>query len=779
MFCTAGLLAVAVLPAGEATIAVGEQGLASVRVDGQELVLDGLPALSAQWPKDDGGSEPARSAAQKGAKAVVVPSAWEAATRTLRRDYGWAQLAVAYATPAAGRVDAVCTVRNTGTRPLRRVAIELARLRAPDLPGWTDSSACSAAEPAILGLKSSLWSGAWLEPPGALRPAMLGLGLDRPSEKQPEQTVRLRIGSGDGKIIVHDVQLDRPIAPGAEDAYAVSLRVGSPGTPLPALIGDAAAAHAKARPATLAWPDRRPILRTFFGGGLPKEQVIANAQDPAAAKRPTEVSAKFREQAVAKVNALIAAAKECDAQGVIMWDMEGGAFPHPTTYIGDPRLIREFNPEMDLLADELMRLCRDAGLPTGVCIRPSRVVFNAGKGTYVHSHSTEKDPCKELADKITYARERWGCRLFYIDTSVFWKPYPGEKEWKSALLPPDLWRELNRRFPDTLLIPEFASGSAYAHMACYGEADMGDWGTNPVLRAIWPDSFRVIVVEDADPWERFDRFVQTVRERNVLMTFGQGSGRVVAVKHIYATARLLDQGPPPAVAAAAPAARITLLGAADEAVRFHAARALGEQPAPGAGTALLRLAADAAAAWPLRRAAVVALRTNPLPEADVPALLALCLDPGANLSIDAGRALAAGGAPAHRVLAAALREAAAKDPGKARQPPFALLAAAAGGSAAPELAAVLREALAALPEKRQRERAAAVEALGRLRDAAAAPLIVPLMESWAGGWQKTCVEAIARIGEEASLARAKALVETVRQTNKDQAYALDGALRAK
>jgi len=341
--------------------------------------------------------------------------------------------------------------------------------------------------------------------------------------------------------------------------------------------------------------------------------------------------------------------------------------------------------------------------------------------------------------------------LFYIDTSVFWKLYPGETEWKSALLPPDLWRDLNRQFPDTLLIPEFATGSAYAHMACYGEADMGDWGTNALLRAIWPDSFRVIVVEDADPWERFDRFVQTVRDRNVLMTFGQGAGgRVAAVKYIYASARLLDQGAPAVVANAAPAARLAQFASLDDAVRFHAARALGEQPAPGAGSALLRLATDAAAVWPLRRAAAVALRANPPPEAELPVLLALCLDASANLALDAGRALAAGGAPAHRALAAA-----------------------------PELATVLRESLVALPEKRQRERAAAVEALGFLRDADAAPLIVPLMESWSGGWQKTCVEAIVRIGEETSLVRAKALVYEVRKTNKDQAFSLEGALRAK
>jgi hypothetical protein len=444
-------------------------------------------------------------------------------------------------------------------------------------------------------------------------------------------------------------------------------------------------------------------------------------------------------------------------------------------------LIAEFNPEMDGVADELMKMLAEANLLSGICLRPSHVLYDDTKGKHWHSHSAQPDPLRELDEKIAYARKRWGCRLFYIDTSVFWKPYPPDQKWEASFISPDIWKTLAAKYPDALLIPESVVPNCQAHTAPYTEADMGGYSLSEPIKAVWPGAFRVIVIEDADPWENFDRFVRAVREGNPLMTFGQhpGNQTVIAIQHIRATAQLEDAGVPPTIAAAAPAALAGLLSHADAAVRFHAARALTKVKAAGAATALARCALSTDEMWSVRRAALTALQMQGADDADVPALLTLVLDPAAYLHTAAGLALAAGGPASHAALDAALRSAAATEPGRNRNPPFIRLCQASAASADAALAATIRGLLPALGDKRLAERKAGIEALGRLRDRSSAADLTTLMLASGGGLQVACVEALARIGEPESLAKAKALVDEVRKTDKDHAYQLNRALGAK
>lgn len=766
---------------GEATIAFGDGGLRAIAWDGQELLVDGTPGLGARW-RDEAGKE--GNAGIKGAK-PPAPS-WDAATRTLVRDYGWARLTVAYAALAGNRLAATITIANTGTQALHRVEATLLRLRVPGLPGWFPTSACSLTGVPAVVLNGSAWSGAWWEP-GAdeTRPAWLDVAVDKGKAGKdgaaPQPSVALRVGGGDGRIVLHDHQLARPIAPGASDSYSVALDLAGPGTPAATVAQAAVAEHAKRRPQTLAWPDRRMILRCFWGGGLALEQVHANAVDPATAVRPATTPA-FRERAVNKVKGIIAAARACDAQGVIMWDFEGDRYPHPTTYIGDPRLVAELNPEMDGVADELMKLVTDAGLLAGICIRPSHVVYDAQKGTYWHSHSAQPDPHKELDDKIAYARKRWGCRLFYIDTSVFWKPYGPEKKWEASFVTPDTWKALAAKYPDTLLIPESVVPSCHAHTAPYAEADLGGYEVPALPRAVWPGAFKVVVIEDADPYENFERFVRSVMQGNILMTFGQqpANQNVIAGTRIRAAAALEAAAVQPAVAAAAPAALAGLLADPGEAVRYHAARRLAAAPrTDGAATALAQRALLADESWVVRRAALDALRVQGAPADALPALVALVADPAAGLHAAAGLALAAGGEPAHAVLAAALREAVAKPAGKGRNLPFERLCDAAGASASDALAAALRELLATIDAKRMHDRVAIIRALGDLRDAAALPAILAALAAEGGGVQRACCYAIGRIADAAAMAQAKSFIEQVKAKDKDHAYALGQALEGR
>jgi hypothetical protein len=279
------------------------------------------------------------------------------------------------------------------------------------------------------------------------------------------------------------------------------------------------------------------------------------------------------------------------------------------TYIGDPRLIRVLNPQMDLVIDEAVKVLRDGGLRVGITLRPSRVVYNAEKQTAAHSHTVAEDPYRELEAKVEYAQKRWGCTVFYVDTNFFWRPYGPEKKWQSGQIAQDVWARLYQKFPDTLFIPEFGNVVDYRATVPYGEADMGNYGTPPMARALYPHSFRVIVVEDADPYENFDRFVATVQQKNALMTFGfsPASQNVIAISRINRAAAIMNAEAPAALASADAGALLGMIEGDDPALAYRAGKQSLETSVALDSSRLLAVAIDGKRNWHARYGAMNAL----------------------------------------------------------------------------------------------------------------------------------------------------------------------------
>jgi HEAT repeat protein len=102
-----------------------------------------------------------------------------------------------------------------------------------------------------------------------------------------------------------------------------------------------------------------------------------------------------------------------------------------------------------------------------------------------------------------------------------------------------------------------------------------------------------------------------VRDGDCLMTFTYGlTGIAVAIRDIYAEARLLEAGPPAKLRAAGPAEAVAALAdkAADLPTRFFATRILAQKPAPEAAAAvLLAMAGSEKENWLVRKNAVIAL----------------------------------------------------------------------------------------------------------------------------------------------------------------------------
>lgn len=284
------------------------------------------------------------------------------------------------------------------------------------------------------------------------------------------------------------------IKPGESKRRRFCLRFTSdPALPAIALVPEAYERFREAWPPVVNWPDRRPIMAWWIAdnGKISSLNPRGYLWDP-----NLDVSNRslFRDrvlQAARRVRDSMNA-RPVRPQGLIVWDLEGQEFKHATTYIGDPRVFQfGYATEMDAVVDEMFAVFRDAGYRVGVTVRPQYLGWGTalpsqcrfapedwfkeyfikvdnpfgarfhgctdpnGEGWTVFPNSNgsqtnyregqDEEILALLRSKISYARQRWGATLFYVDSAV----YPGGKPLHQRI-----YRQLQQEFPEILLIPE-------------------------------------------------------------------------------------------------------------------------------------------------------------------------------------------------------------------------------------------------------------------------------------------------------------------------------------
>lgn len=284
------------------------------------------------------------------------------------------------------------------------------------------------------------------------------------------------------------------IAPGRTKSMRAILRMTADMTSTMRVIVPEAYDHYRAAyPPIINWPDRRPIVSWFIGdvGKRSTTNPRGYLQDPLinAADIPT-----FRSLALAKAAQIRDQmnGRPVRPQGIIIWDLEGQEFIHATTYIGDPRAFASgYAPEMHAAADDVFTIFKDAGYKVGVTIRPQQLkwgnilpatcqydvsndykdyfikvdapyqgafyacydplgvqwsIIPDSNGSQTSFHNTQVQEVTDLLrSKISYARNRWGATIFYVDSAVWVGGSP---------LPADIFRQLQGEFPDALFIQE-------------------------------------------------------------------------------------------------------------------------------------------------------------------------------------------------------------------------------------------------------------------------------------------------------------------------------------
>ena len=305
------------------------------------------------------------------------------------------------------------------------------------------------------------------------------------------------------------------IKPGNTEAFSVSLRFGPAGSRVQDLSGDVLKRYAEKYPLQINWKDHRPIGAIFLASsGInvatnPRRWILNSGKLDITTDEGKGV---FRSALLNIAHSSIKVLKDAHAQGMITWDPEGEEFLE-ACYYGDPRLTPTFAPETEFKGngrttsiDDYFGKFRAAGLKVGVCIRPQQITLVNGKP--MQQAVDDEHAAQILKEKIAYAKQRWGCTLFYVDsTGTVGRP-----------LSPDVFKAVAEAYPDILLIPENESMRYFAYAAPFNSyVDHKVTSTPAGARMVYPKAFSVLMAPDGDRSEDHNAFLNAVRSGDILL----------------------------------------------------------------------------------------------------------------------------------------------------------------------------------------------------------------------------------------------------------------------
>ena len=500
---------------------VGAHGLDSLSFNGQSLLVS--PESGELQPQDSVFRAVLDALVPRPSPRVATP---DKKADTVDLSYPWGRISCAY---GRGKQDDRLTMRlevsNTSSKPLNELPLQLMELNFPSIPHG-----------------------------GTLEAGMFGFGFRGPDWRLHEGPLSIP-PIADPQFVVPIIQIDygtgaltfcsddvncavdvpqstnfpartryplvitcRDIKPGSSKVFNVSLRFGPAGAGVQDLSADVLGQYAKKYAFQVDWKDRRPIGAIYLAG--PQINVPNNPRRWTMNFGQIDVTndkgkAAFRVALLKQADNSVQVLKDTDAQGMITWDPEGEEFLGEC-YYGDPRLVPTLAPEMEFkngdaksVIDEYFEKYRAAGLKVGVCIRPQQVTLVNGNPT--HQAAKDEHAVQILRERIAYAKQRWGCTLFYVDSTAT----------ISGSLNPDVFKALADAFPDILLIPENESMRYFAYSAPLNSYVHHKISSTPVgARLVYPKSFSVLMAPEGDRHEDHDALVSAVRRGDILLFNG-------------------------------------------------------------------------------------------------------------------------------------------------------------------------------------------------------------------------------------------------------------------
>jgi len=522
---------------------VGARGLDSLSFNGRSLLVS----------PENGELQPQKSVFRAVLDALLPRSSSPSATSKKQADtidlsYPWGRVSCAY-----GKKDNRLTMRievsNTSSEPLNELSLRLMELTFAHVPnGGT--------------LEAGMFGFGFKGPEWALHQGPLSI----PSVADPRfvvPIVRVDYGTGALNFCSDDLEWSvgmpystnapektsypfvitcHDIKPGVSKTFNVSLRFGPAGARVQDLSGDVLERYAKKYPFQMNWNNRRPIGAIFLASsGInaatnPRRWILNEGKIDITTDQGKNA---FRTELLKLADNSIKVLKDTNAQGMITWDPEGQQFLE-SCYYGDPRLTPVLAPETEFKGDREMNAIdeyfekfRQAGLRVGVCLRPQQITMVNGKP--VQGAADAQHAAQVLKDKLAYAKKRWGCTLFYIDSTVV---VTGES------LDPDVFKAVADAYPDVLLLPENESMRYFAYSAPLNSYMHHKVTSTPVgARMVYPKAFSVLLTSDqGDRPEDHDALVAAVRSGDILLFNGwYNNNEVTKIKNLYEEAFEVDR----------------------------------------------------------------------------------------------------------------------------------------------------------------------------------------------------------------------------------------------
>ena len=460
--------------------------------------------------------------------------------------YPWGRISCSYA-KEDDKITMKIEISNTSSEPLNELSIRLMELNFPRIPNGGTLEAGMFG----FGFKGPEW-------PLGQSPASIPTVAD-PRFVVP--LVHVDYGTGALNLCSDDVEcavnvpystnfLARTsyplvitcsdIKPGVTKAFNVSLRFGPAGARIQDLSADVLERYAGKYPFQVNWNDHRPIGAMFLAG--PQINVASNPRRWVVNFGDIDITndkgkAAFRAALLKLADNSVQVLKDVGAQGMITWDPEGEEFLG-ACYYGDPRLVPSLAPEMEFkndgaksVIDEYFEKFRAAGLKVGVCIRPQGIAMVDGKP--VHQAADDEHAAQILRERIAYAKQRWGCTLFYVDSTAT----------VSGSLNPDVFKAVADAHPDVLLIPENESMRYFAYSAPLNSYVHHRVTSTPAgARMVYPKAFSVLMAPDGDRPEDHHALVSAVRRGDILLFNGwYHSDGAKKIKKLYEEAGRLSE----------------------------------------------------------------------------------------------------------------------------------------------------------------------------------------------------------------------------------------------
>ena len=459
------------------------------------------------------------------------------AAQTVRLEYSWGVVTCTYARTEKALSFVVSVANTSNENVIKGLTLQLTELVFKQVPeGRTFEAGMWGVGGRWMPLYQLPLGATWEQVPPVIFVRFEGGTLAFVSEEDANAdhpTISIPYTTNPTTKLMYPFRISFPTIPASGTTVArVSLRFSDAAASSEELVGDVLDRYRQFYPVELRWVDHRPIGALFLATSQrhPEKNPrgwFNNATDVDITT--TEGLRQWRARLMKYADDSIAVLQRLNAQGMITWDPEGEEYPTATFY-GDPRLASRLAPETEFKAseelaalDEYFRKFRAVGLRTGVALRPQQITFVDG----VPTQRQAEDPIQELLEKIAYAKSRWGCTLFYIDSTYD----------RNGPLDANVFATVARRYPDVLLFPENETLRDFAYSAPLNSfAHHGVTSTPASVREVYPMAFSGLLASATDEKLKasHDALVAAVRRGDILIVNGWYGGTLVdAVKSIY------------------------------------------------------------------------------------------------------------------------------------------------------------------------------------------------------------------------------------------------------